>query len=356
MGAGTHDEGTTGGRLSARVNALLQEAGRWHGVVRRRDALDLGLSGAWLDRQLGGLLTRVVPGLYVVEHLRSDLTPMAAAVRSMPHAWVARQSAGHLAGFDAFGSKRFRTEGLRVLARNSVRGRNRLAYFHQSRFVPASHVSELHRLPVTTPARTLVDLAAELPGRALERLVRDQVIAGCPTLDELTSCHVDLARRGRRGIEELGIVLGKLNRDERPLPASTLEDRLDQVLRRRGVTLDRQFRPPWFDGVRYVVDLADPVGRTVVEADSRTFHQTQAAFDDDRHRDRMAVGHGWVVLRIGWRDVVRDAEAVDELVAVILRRRRSSSKDTGDRSDSRQSDVLQSRAFTGEGQGLQKGS
>ena len=68
---------------------------------------------------------------------------------------------------------------------------------------------------------------------------------------------------------------------------------MEELLGGVGITsLLRQFRPPWFDGVRGTVDFADPAARVILEVDGRSWHATSQAMADDRRRDRVAAGHG----------------------------------------------------------------
>ncbi|HEX2096549.1 MAG TPA: DUF559 domain-containing protein [Solirubrobacterales bacterium] len=50
--------------------------------------------------------------------------------------------------------------------------------------------------------------------------------------------------------------------------------------------------------------------RLVVELDGRAVHQTQRAFEADRERDRILSAEGWRVIRVTWRQLRDDAEAV----------------------------------------------
>lgn len=82
-----------------------------------------------------------------------------------------------------------------------------------------------------------------------------------------------------------------------------------------------QYQPPWYDGVRGIVDLAWPRLGLVVELDGRRWHATTQAQADDRRRDRAATAHGWLVLRFGWQEVVhRPATVVDECRSVLTAR------------------------------------
>ena len=59
--------------------------------------------------------------------------------------------------------------------------------------------------------------------------------------------------------------------------------------------------------------------RVIVELDSRTFHDTAAAFEQDRSRDRALQVAGWRVVRVTWRQLNAEADALAADLRAILR-------------------------------------
>ncbi len=116
-----------------------------------------------------------------------------------------------------------------------------------------------------------------------------------------------------------------------PVPASLLERRAGELLRSNGIEgWVPQYRPPWYDGLRGVVDLAWPEDRMVVELDGRRWHATTQAQAEDRRRDRAAAAHGRFVLRFGWQEVMRrPGLVVGECRTVLEGRRRSAHRQVG---------------------------
>ncbi len=140
----------------------------------------------------------------------------------------------------------------------------------------------------------------------------------------MLDCWQRRHRRRVRGMMRLGRVLAELIDDD-PFPESELEIQVVRGLRDMGVAgLRPQYRPPWYDGVRGIVDLADPTGRTIIECDGRRHRQVTQAHDDDRRRDRLSTLHGWATVRIGWRELVSDRErALAQIAEIVLLRRRA---------------------------------
>jgi very-short-patch-repair endonuclease len=58
----------------------------------------------------------------------------------------------------------------------------------------------------------------------------------------------------------------------------------------------------------------------VVELDGRTVHDTAAAFERDRARDRRLHAAGWRVVRITWRQLREEPEALAADLRAVLGR------------------------------------
>ncbi len=155
-------------------------------------------------------------------------------------------------------------------------------------------------LRVTTPVRTLVDLAASIGARDLERAVEEAQIRRLVTRGEL-------ARLRRIGPGH-----------EPSLTRSEAERRLRALIRAARL-------PPPQTNERfgsYEVDFVWRDERVVVEVDGFAFHSTRAAFERDRARDRALQAAGYVVLRFTWRQLVHEPEVVvAELAAALVRQR-----------------------------------
>jgi hypothetical protein len=106
-------------------------------------------------------------------------------------------------------------------------------------------------LPVTTPARTIMDLAAHLGVKRLARLVDWCVANGLTSYEALLMMHSELGRRGRPGTKKMGIVLA--DRGGAPeRPQTELEYRLLDLLERAGLPLpEREFKAPWLAPVKW---------------------------------------------------------------------------------------------------------
>jgi predicted transcriptional regulator of viral defense system len=149
--------------LDAQIAAL---ATAQHGVVTRRQLKGFGLSPGGIEKRVAsGRLHRIHRGVYAVGHpvLGSHGRRLAAVLTCGPHAllsyasaaalWAIRASAAVLVDVTVPGSgARPRRPGLRI---------------HRARGLGPDERTVHHGIPVTTPERTLLDLAAVLPRRGL---------------------------------------------------------------------------------------------------------------------------------------------------------------------------------------------
>jgi hypothetical protein len=157
-------------------------------------------------------------------------------------------------------------------------------------------------IPVTSIARTLLDLSTVAMPRQLERAVEQAELLG---LFDLKAVDALIARRpGRQGVTALREVLKTYR--EPVLARSELERLFLELCRRAGLP------PPainsFIAGVE--VDAAWPECKLVVELDGHEFHRTRAAFERDRARDAALQVAGFRVLRITYRRLKREPEAV----------------------------------------------
>jgi very-short-patch-repair endonuclease len=167
-------------------------------------------------------------------------------------------------------------------------------------------------LPLTSPARTLLDLAETLPQRELERAVEEASIRRLVRHAELVAV---LERSpGRRGAARLGATL-RLESEPGPT-RSEAEQRLLALLHAaRLAPTEVNARVG-----RYEVDALWRPQRLVVEVDGYAYHSTRTAFERDRLRDSELQAAGYRVVRVTWRQLVDEPEAFVARLAAALAR------------------------------------
>jgi very-short-patch-repair endonuclease len=233
-----------------------------HGVVDRAALSAAGLSRGEVDGRIRrGQLFPVHRGVYAVGHvaLSREGRWMAAVLACGEGAVLSHRSA-------AVCWCCADREDLvpHVTAPHRVRPAGVVA--HRGRLAPAD-VTVRNGIPVTSAARTLVDLAQLLSEEDLERVVREAQFRG---LFHEHAIRDALQRRP-------STLLRQLLNDRNP-SQSKLEDRFLRLCRRHGIPRPQaQVR----DGRRRP-DFVWPEARLIVEVDSWQAHGTQHAFQADR--------------------------------------------------------------------------
>lgn len=291
---------------------LAELASRQYGLFSRAQAVALGVSSKVIEARLrSARWERVAPGVYAfaggTPSWRRDL--MAACLQAGPSGVVSHESAAALHGLATFAPG-----PVVVMLTHGDHQHLRRGRVRQSTDLAPHHCSVVDGIPVTTPARTLVDLAGAVrPGR-LRIGVEDALAARKCTLEELSRCHEELRRPGKRGMVAVSLVLRSLGPG--PVRSATfLERLLRKVLVDAGLPEPvREYDAPWARDTPGRVDLAYPFARIIIEADSRRWHTRERDFEADRRRDRGAQLAGWAVYRFTWRDLTDDPDdAVDTI-------------------------------------------
>lgn len=300
----------TEGDIERQVGAL---AARQHGVVSRRQLLALGLkAGAIGKRVRAGRLISLHRGVYAVGHaqLRPDGFWMAAALAGGPNAVLSRRSAAAAWGL------RPRHGSFHELATSSTSGRRpRRDGDVRIRRCPglrADEVTRLRAIPITTVARTLLDLAAILEPHELRRAVERGDQSEIFDLRRVT--RVLAAHPGEPGTPALRALLKDFRHYGVTLTRSELEARmlqlcLDHGLPRPAVNHSRDGRE---------LDFRWTAARLIVETDGWATHGTRTAFEADRARDRRLAVEGWRVVRTTHRQLRDEPHAIAADITRLL--------------------------------------
>jgi hypothetical protein len=288
---------------------VAQRAARQHGIVSRRQLIAAGLSRHAIDHRVAsGLLHRVHRGVYAVGHppLTREAWWMAAVLAcgdgaALSHAsaaalWELRPSAAVWIDVTvATRAGRATRDGIRV---------------HRSGTLAAADITEHRGIPVTSVARTLLDIAGVLPAAALARaLERTEVLR---RFDLRSTRAVIDAHPASRGAKRLTAAL-ELYRDDE-MTRSDLEAFF------RTLCADHDVPRPLVNAVieGEEVDFLWRRERLVVETDGRETHLTRAAFERDRAKDAKLTLAGYRVVRFTYRQVEHQRDATGATLLALL--------------------------------------
>jgi len=274
-----------------------------YGVVTRRQLLVLGLTrDAIGERTKRGFLRSVHRGVYALGGTR--LTPqgrwLAAVLACGSGTVLSHRSAARFWGVFPYDPRE--VEVSRDAAGQTRRG---AILRRQARLLP-DEVEEMEGIPVTSISRTILDLAAVVPERALERAFHEaevRQLTSRVSVPQLLDRH-----RGRRGI---GLVRSILARRE---PAGITENDFEELF---VAFLDAHGLPrPLFNatlplrGRLLRPDCMWERQRLLVELDGRATHGTERAFERDRERDRILLAEGWRSTRVTWLQLRDEPQAL----------------------------------------------
>jgi very-short-patch-repair endonuclease len=277
---------------------LAKLAQRQHGVVSRGQLMRLGVGRAQVRRRLeSGRLHKLHRGVYAVGHRpqHREAAWLAAVLACGEGAVLSHQSAAVLWRM---------TDREGGMPHVTARGRRRCPHIvvHEGQLARPD-VTTRFGIPVTSPARTLVDLAHALDADEFDRVVREaqyRNLFHVPALRDALERRP--ASRVRRRLDDIAPT------------QSTMEDRMLRICRRYRLPQPRTQQ--WNSGRR--IDFLWPEHRVAVEADSWEGHGTPWAFQADRDQSNALQLAGYVILRFTHADITRRPAHVARQIRTAL--------------------------------------
>jgi very-short-patch-repair endonuclease len=294
--------------MSVVDNLISRLARRQHGVVAAWQLTALGISTSAIDRRVtDGRLRRIHRGVYAVGEIGRNGYWMAAVLACGEGALLSHREAAAL--WDLRGSSRRAIDVTVVGSRRCSRPRLTI---HSTGELHAHDRAEVDGIPVTSIARTLLDLAEVVSGTELRRAY--EAAERHERLDIRAVRELLDRSNGRRGAAALLALL-----DYDPSPAigskSDLESMLLDLVRESGLALPQL--NVLVDG--YLVDAHWPEARLVVELQSYEHHAHRQAFDRDYAKLGRLRLAGYEVLPLTHRQVIEDADWVVDALRSLLR-------------------------------------
>ena len=193
-------------------------------------------------------------------------------------------------------------EEISVIVPADARRRRPGLRIHRARDL-GDDVTVHHGIAVTTPARTILDLAATLERRPLEVLLDradNAQLADVPSLEAVARAHA-----GHRGARRLLRALGA-HIPGTTLTRSELEERFLVLCRDHGLPQPRVNAMV----ARLEVDFLFADAGLIVETDGYAYHRTRHQFERDRDRDAILTRAGYRTLRFTYRQITTGPRVV----------------------------------------------
>lgn len=294
-------------------SSCLKAASRQKGLITRKRALNLGLSEDALFRRVASERWRLVfPGVY--------------AVSGAPEDWIqtllggclwADGVASHRAGAAVWGLEGFRGTLIEITTERRVRSTGTGVVIHH-RALDRKDRTVFSGIPVTTPSRTLLDLAAVADLPLVEAALQDALRKGMTTMFRLRLLLDRSAGKGNPGVRALRRLVGDSSASRR-ITETRLEARFLEVVSDASLPLPvLQYRIRDARHVLARLDFAYPAEKLGIEADGFRFHSGPEDFQRDRERSNVLTLMGWRILRVTWDDLVNRPGKVIEHIRISL--------------------------------------
>jgi very-short-patch-repair endonuclease len=291
-------------------------AGYQRGRVSRTQVLAAGVSDNMIESMLAnGHLIRRLPGVYAAGHaapteltheteaLLSSSLPSCLSHISAAILWGLRPADRHGQPVDIL------IHGETVVRHPGVRS-------HRTKQLDQKDV-RIHRgLPVTSPARTLLDVAPLVSLDELEQMLDDALEHKLVRTSEIRDV-LDRCGSGRPGAHRLQQLIDERAGRRSGLARSAWERRLRDLLRRANIAPDDMN----VDLYGYIPDMMWREAKLIVEVDGWDPHRQRSRFEADRRKDAILATHGWITLRFTARRIRDEPYAVIAEVALMLGRR-----------------------------------
>ena len=268
------------------------------GVLTLADLNACGLSNnnvwKWAE---SGRLHRIHRGVFALGHpgLALDARFIAAVKACGADAVLSHRSAAAQWGMLPWAQRRPEV----TVHGTSLRGDPHVEV-HRTLYLASRDRRVVRGVPITAPARTLVDLASLVGERQLRRAVRQAESQRLVTLAEVVEA---MGRLGRRhGVATLARILAR-----GPAPTrSELEDVVLDLIIGGGLERPDVNVPLTLEGRRVIPDFRWAERKLVIEADGAQWHDNKLAREDDAERQALLEAHGNQVLRVTWKQAVAD--------------------------------------------------
>lgn len=284
-----------------------------HGLVDRASAMALGATDDVIKHQVEMHRWETIhDGVYYLNvTARTWHTDMLAAVLAGgPGAHASHRSASRLWTLDGV-----RTRMLEITVPFSNLPMPEGVVVHRTRRVLPT--AQQQTIRSTTVERTLLDLAAILPDRVLEKAYMSALRLGLTETDDVLSMMRQQAGRGVPGTRRLRRVIATATEG---LTASGAEVEMAQLIRHCPIPAPvPQMRVTLPDGGNAYPDFAWPLPMRIVEVDGFDAHSTPEQLRDDLARQNALMNLGWEMRRFTGVRVRREPEIVMDEITTFIR-------------------------------------
>lgn len=288
-------------------SAIAEAAAAQRGLITRAQLRAAGLSrDATRTRCARRTLHRVQPGVYAAGH--DALAPLAAELAALlsfeRDAVVSHRSAAWIWGLVKTPPA---CVHVTVIGRNARQRDGVVA--HRVPCLDPRDVRLQDGIPVTAPARTLIDFAAGADLSQIDRARNEARVLGLVSDAQLLAA---MARSPHRA--GVALMRAALRETGPGMTRSEGERRTLRLLKHARLPRPETNVPL----LGYEVDFLWRAQRLVLEVDGYRFHGHRAAFEHDREKDQTLTAAGYRVIRVTWRQLEREPFVIVARIAQAL--------------------------------------
>jgi hypothetical protein len=276
------------------VLALSQLAVEQHQLFTLAQAEGLGVSGESLRRAVAkGWLRRPRRGVYAFSGARSSVwePAMAAVLGAGPGAALSHRTAAAIHQFPEI----LWSGDVELSVPKSRQCRMEGVVVHRTSLLTPADVEERRGVLVTSPVRTLIDLAGVVEMSLLTAVLDEGALHRRWTYAEVAAGVDRVMASGRRGVGSLRQLV--IPRVGTPIPGSALEREVLPMLA-PFAPFEVQYAIV-LEGQLVILDVAWPVWKVAAEIDGwEPRARSRSKFDRDRNRGNLLLAHGWRVAHL----------------------------------------------------------
>jgi hypothetical protein len=226
---------------------------------------------------------------------------------------ASHRTAAALHGLDGFAA-----DVIEVLLPMNVYHRRTNAIVHHTRCLTSADRFRIGAIPVTSPARTLIDLGSVVTAESVENAFDCAERDDRAIRADVEARYRALRARGRNGIGAMTQILSQRVATDR-VPRSVLERAMLRLLHRAGLPRPIGcYRVALSGGHVYELDFAYVSRRLGIELDGHGSHATRRQRAADNVRANELGDHGWMLRRFTFEQVMHQAASVAAAVRTAL--------------------------------------
>lgn len=263
------------------------------GIILREEVLAADGSKDFIQLRLNsGLWKKLHQGIYADASVPPtfEQSVLAAVLHVGPRTFASGPTAARLWRIPGF------TDGpIHVLTKSSrIRSTSRVTV-HQTRLLDPIDTATVKGIPLTSAARTLLDLCGVVSEETADRAIDDVIRRGLTSPARLrwfSQCRTGSGRPGSKTFKSLMVKRPKGNR----ATESGLELKFARLIEKRRLPAPVRQHPLTVNGTTLRADFAYPAAKLLIEVDSYKYHGGRAPWVHDARKRNAVASLGWTIL------------------------------------------------------------